>query len=205
MSTRSDEPEFWQPRYLTGDTPWDFGGVPLALTQWLRTESPAGRVLIPGCGTGHEVRAFHDAGWDVVAVDYTPAAVARAKTMLGPLGNKVILTDFFTHRFASGFAVIYERTFLCSMPRDRWPAYVDRVAELLADGGRLVGHFLFGDDDDPPPYPLTEEMAQALFGKRFTRVADEPAVDALPMFAERERWQIWQKKPTNPSSLLRHR
>lgn len=64
MSTRSDEREFWQPRYLTGDTLWDFGGVPLALTQWLRTESRAGRVLIPGCGTGHEVRAFHDAGWD---------------------------------------------------------------------------------------------------------------------------------------------
>lgn len=89
------------------------------------------------------------------------------------------------------------------MPRDRRPVYVDRVAELLADGGRLVGHFLFGDDDDPPPYPLTEEMARC--SERFTRVADEPAVDALPMFAGGERWRIWQKKPTNSSSLLRHR
>lgn len=138
MSTRSDEREFWQPRYLTGDTPWDFGGVPIALAQWLRSQPSAGRVLIPGCGTGHEVQAFHDAGWKVVAVDYAPAAVSRARMILGDLGGKVLLADFFTDGFGGEFDVIYERTFLCSMPRDRWPAYVNRIAELLAEGGRLV-------------------------------------------------------------------
>ncbi len=125
--------------------------------------------------------------------------------ILGDLGDKVLLADFFTDSFGGEFDVIYERTFLCSMPRDRWPAYVDRVAELLAGDGRLVGHFFFGDDDDPPPYPLTEEMAQALFSDRFIRVADELAVDALPMFAGRERWQTWQKRPANRQALRRQR
>ena len=69
---RSDEVGFWQPRYAAGETPWDFGGVPIALKQWLQRESAPGRVLIPGCGAGHEVRAFDAAGWDVTAIDYTP-------------------------------------------------------------------------------------------------------------------------------------
>jgi SAM-dependent methyltransferase len=194
MRIRSDDVGFWQPRYVAGETPWDFGGVPMALARWLEAESPSGRVLIPGCGAGHEVRAFHRAGWDVTAIDYAPAAVERAKAALGEIGGRhVRLADFFGDELGREFSVIYERTFLCSMPRDRWPDYVARMGELLSENGRLIGHFFFGQNDDPPPYPLTEQMQQALFGPAFTRLHDEPAIDSLPMFAGRERWQIWQK------------
>ncbi|MFN2476330.1 MAG: methyltransferase [Chthoniobacterales bacterium] len=194
MSIRSDNVSFWEPRYAAGETPWDFGGVPMALARWVRTESSTGRVLIPGCGPGHEVRAFHDAGWDVTAIDYAPAAVEQAKAALGELGRKVLLADFFRDEFGRGFDVIYERTFLCSMPRDRWPDYVTRTAELLRGGARLIGHFFLGENDDPPPYPLTEQMQHTLFSPAFAQLQNEPAVDSLPMFSGQERWQIWQKK-----------
>lgn len=197
MSIRSDDVGFWEPRYAAGATPWDFGGVPMALAQWLRAGSSPGRVLIPGCGAGHEVRAFHEARWDVTAIDYAPAAVERAKAALGKLGSKVSIADFFHDDFGQGFDVVYERTFLCSMPRDRWPEYVARMAELLSHDGRLIGHFFFGENDDPPPYPVTEKMQQSLFSPALTRLHDEPAVDSLPMFGGCERWQIWQKKPAN--------
>ena len=80
--------EFWDSRYRERRTPWDQGGVPEALTRWLRTTPSPGRVLIPGCGFGYEVRAFHDAGWDVVAIDYSPTAVKHAREMLGELGEQ---------------------------------------------------------------------------------------------------------------------
>ena len=70
--------EFWDSRYRSGKTPWDYGGVPAALLNYLQTAQP-GRVLIPGCGSGYEVRAFHERGWDVLAIDYSPAAVERAR------------------------------------------------------------------------------------------------------------------------------
>jgi SAM-dependent methyltransferase len=194
VTMKSDETEFWQTRYLDGKMPWDFHGVPCALTGWLNTATPPGRVLIPGCGSGYEVKAFHDAGWDVVAIDYTPAAVARARAALGALGDKVLLADFFTHDFGRPkFDVVYERTFLCSLPPERWPAYARRMAGLLAERGQLVGFFLYGHEDDPPPYPLTAEAAQALFGEHFVRAADETVTDSLPLFAGRERWQVWQR------------
>jgi SAM-dependent methyltransferase len=193
MAARSDQVEFWEPRYVAGKTPWDFGGVPIALRRWLAQQPMPGRVLIPGCGAGHEARAFHDAGWDVTAIDYAPAAVARAKAMLGGLAVTVLLADFFLHEFGRHFDVLYERTFLCSMPRDRWTDYVARMAELLDDDGRLVGHFFFGENDDPPPYPLTDQEQQALFESAFTKQQDEQATDSLPMFAGCERWQVWQK------------
>lgn len=189
---KSDEVEFWETRYAAGKMPWDFRGVPRALTGWLTKANPPGRVLIPGCGSGYEVKAFQDAGWDVVAIDYSPAAVARAKTALGALADKVMLADFFARDFdGRQFDLIYERTFLCSLPPERWPAYARRMAGSLAERGRLVGFFLYGHEEEPPPYPMTEEAAQTLLGENFVRVSDETE-DPVPMMKPcRKRERRW--------------
>jgi len=139
-SSDSNQPDFWSVRYAAGKTPWDFGGVPSALKSFLERSSPPGRVLIPGCGSGYEIQAFHAAGYGVSAIDFSPAAVDKAKRMLGPLAERVILGDFFKHDFGQGrFDLIYERTFLCSMTPARWSEYVNRMADLLlpADNRRL--------------------------------------------------------------------
>jgi SAM-dependent methyltransferase len=191
---KSTEPEFWETRYRTGKMPWDAHGVPQALQVRLRT-ARSGRVLIPGCGSGYEVRAFAERGWEVLAVDFSPAAIARSRQVLGPLADRVWLADFFTQDFGGDhFDVVYERTFLCSLPPDVWPKYARRMAELLRPGGQVIGFFLYGHEDEPPPYPLAEADAQTLFGAQFIRLADEPVTDSLPLFAGRERWQVWEKK-----------
>src|SRR5881628_3235649 len=94
-SVDSTHPDFWTSRYATGKTPWDFGGVPAAVKSFLSRSSGPGRVLIPGCGSGYEVQPFHDAGYDVTAIDFSPAAVARARRVLGDLAKRVMLGNFF--------------------------------------------------------------------------------------------------------------
>jgi len=192
--TRPDDsgrPEFWDVRYAADETPWDFHGVPAALKEFLK-DSQLGRVLIPGCGAAYEVRAFRGAGWKVTAIDFSPVAIERARSELGVLGNCVVQGDFFTHDFGSQrFDVIYERTFLCALPPDLWPAYVKRMTQLLRQGGKLVGIFLYGKEHDPPPYPLSPEKADHLFNEKFSLVKTLPVSDSLPMFAGSERWQEW--------------
>ena len=190
-SNDSSRPEFWDVRYRAGQTPWDFHGVPAALKAFLKT-SQAGSVLIPGCGAAYEVRAFHEAGWKVTAIDFSPGAVERARSELGALASRVVQADFFTHDLGSRhFEVIYERTFLCAMPPDLWPAYINRMAQLLRPDGKLVGIFLYGEQHDPPPYPLTPEKAHELFEGKFSLMKTSPVSDSLPMFADNERWQEW--------------
>jgi len=105
-----------------------------------------------------------------------------------------VLADFFREDFGGRkFDLVYERTFLCALPAERWPEYARRVAELLVEGGKLLGFFFYGEEDEPPPFPLTEERAQLLFGG-FTRTTDEVARDSLELYAGHERWQIWEKK-----------
>ena len=194
-SSDSNQPDFWTVRYAAGKTPWDFGGVPSALKSFLERPSVPGRVLVPGCGSGYEIQAFHAAGYDVSAIDFSPAAIDQAKRVLGELAERVVLGDFFTYNFGERrFHLVYERTFLCSMTPSRWPEYVNRVAELLSPGGRLIGVYLYGQrSSSGPPFSLTATDAQQLFKKHFKLVRSEVMTDSLPLFRDMERWQEWLK------------
>src|SRR5258706_7405161 len=88
-------PEFWEKRFREDFTPWDAGGVPASLEQFLKAEARGRRVLIPGCGSGYEVRAFAEAGLETLAIDFAPAAVEGPQRDPGPDGHLVRLEDFF--------------------------------------------------------------------------------------------------------------
>jgi hypothetical protein len=99
-------------------------------------------VLIPGCGTDHAVlQFFRTAGFEVTGIDFSTVAVAQIKKALGNFGGKIIRGDFFTFDFQSRFDLIYERTFLCALPPQKWPEYAKPVAHLLRPRGRFAGSF----------------------------------------------------------------
>ena len=192
----SSQPDYWTQRYASGKTPWTFHGVPENLDAFLRRTRSSSRVLIPGAGADFEViRAFHKAGHEVTAIDFSPVAVDQAKNALGALEDKIVLGDFFAYDFGSRpFDFVYERTFLCSLPPSVWEDYVSRVAQLLSVGGKLAGFFFYGNEPEPPPYPLSDKRALELFDKQFQLVRNEPVSDSVPMFAGAERWQEWSRR-----------
>ncbi|HTL67038.1 MAG TPA: methyltransferase domain-containing protein [Lacunisphaera sp.] len=198
-----NHPDFWNSRFQAGKTPWDFGGVPAGLKKYLKHRpkgsNPAARprVLIPGCGSGHEITTFAAAGFDVTALDMAATAVELARKNAGPeLAPHVLKGNFFDHDFpAASFDVIYERTFLCSITPDRRPAYRDRVAQLLKYRGTLLGFFYYQPPvpADGPPFGFAWGSADELFARYFLLGKDEPVTDSLPLFAGRERWQEWHR------------
>jgi SAM-dependent methyltransferase len=192
-------PEFWEKRFRENFTPWDAGGTPALLERFLKTEPRGRRVLIPGCGSSYEVRAFAQAGCEVVAIDFAPAAVERARRILGPLAKLVRLEDFFMFDPGGPFDLVYERAFLCALPRRLWPRYALRVVELLRPGGRLAGFFFFDDIERGPPFGLKSGELGTLLGEYLERTADAEVGDSIPIFAGKERWQVWTRS-TLPSA-----
>ena len=73
-----NQPEYWNARYLKDNTPWDFSGVPADLKNFLQRKGKGAKVLIPGCGSGYEVKVFAEAGYDVTAIDFAPFNRRRA-------------------------------------------------------------------------------------------------------------------------------
>ncbi len=185
----SAEADFWSQRYASGRTPWQIDHVPAQLETFIRSLSPKRNVLIPGCGQDHRtIDAFWQAGHRVTAIDFSPIAVASARKALAGIADKIILGDFFSHDFENApFDLIYERTFLCSLPPSLWNNYAARVAQLLRPDGKLAGFFFYGEESQPPPYPLTEQKAAEIFGAPFELYKSEAGTDSLPIYARQRK------------------
>ncbi|HEV3008181.1 MAG TPA: methyltransferase domain-containing protein [Burkholderiales bacterium] len=194
MPQDSSRPDFWDTRFRDGVTPWDAGGVPLQLEAWLRNKKPV-KVLVPGCGTGYEVRVFAEHGHDVLAIDFSDAAIEAARRELGPLSGLVKKADLFD--FEEGpFALVYERAFLCALPRALWPQWARRMAELVRPGGELAGFFYIDDNPRGPPFGVSLEGLNDLRGKAFEMTENQalPAEQSLPVFRGKEIWQVWKRR-----------
>lgn len=207
---RPELPDFWDHRFRSGVTPWEAGEAPSALRDFAdryaspappkRQAEPGGgasqpQILIPGCGSACDAAFLAQRGWEVTALDFSGAAVERARWTLGDSWRgKLLCADFFTFTPEARFDLIYERAFLCALPRKLWPDYAARIAGLLHPGGLLVGFFLFGSEVPGPPFAILPEQLDDLLAASFVRRDDRPVTDSLPVFAGRERWQEWQRR-----------
>lgn len=186
--------EFWSERFTRQFTPWDRAGVPQQLRQFVASADAPLATLIPGCGIGHEVAFLAEAGWPVCAIDFSPVAVARAQAALGKWADRVVQADFFSFTPPMPLAVIYERAFLCALPRASWPRIIARYAELLPAGALLAGFFFFDSNLRGPPFGADPAALAALLAPAFALRDDQPVTDSVTAFAGRERWQVWQRR-----------
>ncbi len=76
---RREESTDWESLYQIGDTRWDKGRPAPGLVEFLAREPriPRGRVLVPGCGRGHDAVAWASAGHEVLALTSPPARWPR--------------------------------------------------------------------------------------------------------------------------------
>jgi SAM-dependent methyltransferase len=185
-------PQFWDERFERDFTPWERGGVPLALRRFVASSQPR-ITLVPGCGSAHELTLMCEAGWDATAIDFSPEAVARARTLAGPWADRIRQADFFAYAPEKPLDLVYEQAFLCALPRARRPDVARRWAELLGQGGLLAGYFFFDNVPKGPPFGISREELVALLDPAFECVVDEPVEDSIPVFAGKERWMIWQR------------
>ena len=188
-------PAFWEKRYREQFTPWDAGRVPERTRAFVGSLASRTRVLIPGCGSAHEALAFAEAGHDVVAVDFSAAAIDAARAVLGEWAHCLREGDVFGMDFGGPFDVVYERAFLCALPRHLWPRYVERMAEVLRPDGMLAGYFFWNDSERGPPFGLKPGELETLMGSAFRRTVDTRVDDSIAVFQGKERWQVWLRNP----------
>jgi thiopurine S-methyltransferase len=191
---RPEHPDFWCKRFGEGITPWDAGKVPAAFADFVARQPARLDTLIPGCGSAWEAAHLAELGWPVTALDFSPLAIERAREVLGKAKVELLCADFFTFTPARPIELIYERAFLCALPRKLWADWGRRVADLLPDGGRLAGFFFLCDQAKGPPFGILPEQLADLLDPHFELIEDAPVSDSIPVFANRERWQVWRRR-----------
>ena len=164
--------DFWQQRFETGETPWDRGAAHPQLSRWLDEGliSSSLRIVVPGCGSGHEMLALAQAGIAPIGLDYAPAAVALARERLGDLPGTVEQADVLEWMPQPPLDRIYEQTCLCALHPDHWRRYADQLQRWLKPGGILLALFMQARRDvagqgfvEGPPYHCDINAMRSLF------------------------------------------
>jgi len=145
----------WESRYQSGETGWDRGAASPAIEHWLSALlKPPARVLIPGCGRGHEAVFLAGHGFGITGLDIAPSAVRHLEKELAEAGltGEVILGDLFDYQPAEPFDVVYEQTCLCAIQPEQRSAYESKLYDWLRPGGHLLALFMQTGAEGGPPF-----------------------------------------------------
>lgn len=155
----------WDQRYRDGNDGWELGQPAPPLAHFLRSHDsaprPPGRVMVPGCGRGHEAALLAALGFSVIGLDFSLEAIREARHLHGSdqAGLTWLHADLFDQvaLAVAGLAAgsldgVVEHTCFCAIDPSQREAYRSTVMHLLKPGGWLLGLFFCHGQPGGPPY-----------------------------------------------------
>ena len=170
------DPTDWEQEYRDGCTPWEKGAPAPPLLEYLEANQVGGRILVPGCGFGHDVRALAaaDTTAEVIGLDISESAITSASGFPQAGGERYLLADLFDlpAELRGSCDYVFEHTCLSALPLSLRPRYVDAFRSALKPGGAVLAIFFLtpwdeGETPDPPPYGVTTDELDAMFADGF--------------------------------------
>ena len=192
----------WQRRYEQDDAPWDKGAAAPPLAAYLRQRQISGRVLVPGCGRGHDARALGaQPDTSVVGLDISASAIAQAKKISAQsapdLDVGFIVGDFFQlpSELRRSFDWLVEHTCFCAIEPRLRPDYVLAAASALRTGGKVFGIFYLDPEvEHGPPFAVSGKELSELFDPHFLCLEEWVPKESFPGRENRELVRILQKR-----------
>ncbi|MCH2035389.1 MAG: TPMT family class I SAM-dependent methyltransferase [Puniceicoccaceae bacterium] len=165
----------WDAAYAQGQTPWDKGKAAPPLVEFLSRHTISGQVLVPGSGTGHDVRLIAGQGADVLGLDISPRAHSAAVSFNNYKNANFRIGDFLylSDDLKDKFDWVVEHTCLCAIDPDQRASYVQSARLAIKEGGHLLAIFfreVQAYDGSGPPHPISSDEIQSLFAEGFDRV-----------------------------------
>ena len=156
----------WERRYQAGNTGWGRGEISPVLQEWLvKGILQPCKILVPGCGHGHEVIELARLGFSVTAIDIAASPVLSLRNHLADqrLTAEIIQTDLLDWQPATTFEAIYEQTCLCALEPPDWSAYEEKLQQWLKPEGTLCALFMQTNKQGGPPYHCGINQMKRLF------------------------------------------
>lgn len=202
----SPEAAAWDDRYREGRDGWELGHAAPPLEAFLRHDprrpKPPGRVLVPGCGRGHEAALLAKLGFEAIGLDLSGEALREARRLQGPdrpgLGwlQADLLDGAALRRAGLGprsLQGVMEHTCFCAIDPSQRPAYLEAVTGLLAPGGWLLGLFWCHRRPGGPPFGSDpEDLHAQLLAAGLEPQIWEPARHSAPE-RDNEWLGLWRR------------
>lgn len=187
--------EYWETQYKTNATGWDLGKVSPPIKEHFEDiENKNCRILIPGCGNSYEAEHLLEMGFtDITVIDIAPTLIENLQEKFQNKSNlKIVLGDFFEHQ--GEYDLIVEQTFFCALPPKMREKYVQKMHQLLATDGKIVGLLFNKTFESGPPFGGNATEYVQLFDNHFELLQMDLCHNSIKPRANSELFIEFQKK-----------
>lgn len=195
MTATSLDKNYWNNRYLKGETGWDVGDVSTPIKEYIdQLDNKNIAILIPGCGNAYEAEYLLKKGFNnVTLVDISTVAAEAVKEKFASYGDKlkVIRGDFF--ELAEKYDLILEQTFFCAIDPSLRKNYAEKMYGLLKQNGKLAGVFFDREFEGGPPFSGSKAEYMNLFAPLFDILVMERAHNSIEPRRDTELFVIIKK------------
>ena len=183
-----NNPEFWQERYSTNNTPWDTKTTTPALTNSIN-HSKSKKIAILGCGYSKDSLFLAKRGHKVYSIDFASKPIEY----LNHLKNKNDLDNLFpvqedifklNREYYNFFDIVVEYTCFCAIDTKRRSQYAELVSDILNQNGKFIALFfpterMEEDIDKGPPFYVNLDETLLMFKNNFNIVKINKNPDSI--------------------------
>ena len=181
MTMKLDK-DYWEFKWENDQTGWDIGFISPPIKDYIeQIKDKNTKILIPGAGNSYEGEYIFKKGFSKIhLLDYSnlPFKQLQSRCPEFPSEN-LINQNFFDHN--ANYDLILEQTFFSAIHPSNRESYVQKMHDLLNDGGKLVGLLFKVDFGNPhPPYGGNIEEYTELFTPWFEIEVMEESYNSIP-------------------------
>ena len=183
-----NNPEFWQERYSTNNTPWDTKTTTPALINSVN-HLKSKKIAILGCGYSKDSLFLAKKGHKVYPIDFASKPIEY----LNDLKNKEALDNLFpvqedifklSRKYSNFFDIIIEYTCFCAIDTKKRPQYAELINNILNQDGKFIALFFptkrrKEDVDNTPPFYVNLEETLSMFENKFDIIKIDKNVNSI--------------------------
>ncbi len=164
--------KFWTQKYQASPSPsWDLDRPHPELKSFLQQlKINKCRILVPGCGLGHDAAFLAEQGHVVTAMDFSETAIKEAQKRYGHLEHiNFVVADIFNppEIYLKSFDLIFEHTLYCAISPDQRDQLVHTYEKYLDETGHLLAIFFVVPKREGPYFGSSEWEVREKLQKRF--------------------------------------
>jgi methyltransferase family protein len=205
-SLAGDDPTGWferlyaQARDGEAVVPWARGVPNRLLLEWTRAHGVDGsgrRALVVGSGLGDDAEHVASLGFETVAFDVAPTAIALARRRFPDSAVRYVTADLLDPpaEWSGAFEFVVECINVQALPVPLHAKAIANVAGMVAPCGTLLvisGAREQGEPVDGPPWPLTRAEIDGFAGRRLRAMRVEDLRDPGDPTYRRWRAEYWR-------------